>query len=151
MLSLSDIIRDHLAIFIFAFGVLGAAIFVLSGLLIRNSMKNKIKRCSSKVLANAYDVFMSGEGLSDQRVRFKYIVNGVEYARLHPYTLNFSKIRIEKGQDVELYYNPSKPTEYVFKELDEWHSKASLKIAMIGGIMTFIITTFISIIFGIIM
>ena len=96
MLSLGSIIREHLPFFIFAFGAFGATIFILSGIYIRNSMKNKIRRCTSSVIANAYDVFSSGEGLGDQRVRFKYTVNGVEYTNLHPVILNLSKIQLEK-------------------------------------------------------
>ena len=150
MLSLGSIIREHLPFFIFAFGAFGATIFILSGIYIRNSMKNKIRRCTSSVIANAYDVFSSGEGLGDQRVRFKYTVNGVEYTSLHPVILNLSKIQLEKGQDVELFYNPSKPSEYVFRELDEWHAESSLKIAIIGGVFSFMLTTFVAIIDGIV-
>lgn len=139
-----DFIKNNISLVFLLIGVLSGSIFILSGFLIKIFIKKKIERYTSKVNGTVVKIASYINDTYAYYPTFKYEVNGVEYSNIYPIALSFSNIKLEENQVVELYYDPSNPAKYMFKELDIFRSKLSSRIAIISGIVCFTIFTFIS-------
>ena len=131
------------AIIMYIVTIIMPLLFYFLGSLSVKSEQKRIDKCTENVMGEISEILAWNEH-HGERIRVKYTANGQEYEEIYTRDLRIRE-HFEKGQKIEVWYNPNKPDYFFIRELSR--VEYLKKTTILAAVFALIVCVLLSIIF----